>query len=229
MLENLASTVTTTISSITVTNESFAVCSIVSLLLGALIAFTFCFKQKKSRGLVLALTILPLLVQVVIMMVNGNIGTGVAVLGAFSLVRFRSVPASAKDICGIFLAMAVGLAAGSEQLVLATVFTTIVCAITLIYSFSPLGRADKAVKELHVTIPESLDYSEIFDDIFEKYTSSSELVSTKTTGMGSLYKLTYEITLKDVKEEKKMIDEIRTRNGNLEINCSKKAENPDLL
>ena len=108
-------------------------------------------------------------------------------------------------------------------------FTTVVCAITLIYSFSPLGRADKAVKELHVTIPESLDYSEIFDDIFEKYTSSSELVSTKTTGMGSLYKLTYEITLKDVKEEKKMIDEIRTRNGNLEINCSKKAENPDLL
>lgn len=229
MLENLASTVTTTISSITVTNESFAICSIVSLLLGALIAFTFCFKQKKSRGLVLALTILPLLVQVVIMMVNGNIGTGVAVLGAFSLVRFRSVPASAKDICGIFLAMAVGLAAGSEQLVLAAVFTTVVCAITLIYSFSPLGRADKAVKELHVTIPESLDYSEIFDDIFEKYTSSSELVSTKTTGMGSLYKLTYEITLKDVKEEKKMIDEIRTRNGNLEINCSKKAENPDLL
>lgn len=229
MLENLASTVTTTISSITVTNESFAICSIVSLLLGALIAFTFCFKQKKSRGLVLALTILPLLVQVVIMMVNGNIGTGVAVLGAFSLVRFRSVPASAKDICGIFLAMAVGLAAGSEQLVLAAVFTTVVCAITLIYSFSPLGRADKAVKELHVTIPESLDYSEIFDDIFEKYTSSSELVSTKTTGMGSLYKLTYEITLKDVKEEKKMIDEIRTRNGNLEINCSKKAESPDLL
>ena len=229
MLENLASTVTTTISSITVTNESFAICSIVSLLLGALIAFTFCFKQKKSRGLVLALTILPLLVQVVIMMVNGNIGTGVAVLGAFSLVRFRSVPASAKDICGIFLAMAVGLAAGSEQLVLAAVFTTVVCAITLIYSFSPLGRADKAVKELHVTIPESLDYSEIFDDIFEKYTSSSELVSTKTTGMGSLYKLTYEITLKDVKEEKKMIDEIRTRNGNLEINCSKKAECPDLL
>lgn len=229
MLENLITTTTTTTASLSVTNESFALCSAVSLALGALISFTFCFKQRKSKGLILALTILPLIVQVIIMMVNGNVGTGVAVMGAFSLVRFRSVPGNAKDICGIFLAMAVGLATGSEQLILAAVFTVIVCAVALAYTFSPLGNAKTSLKELHVTIPESLDYNEVFDDIFEKYTSYSELISTKTTGMGSLYKLTYDIKLKDVKDEKKMIDEIRCRNGNLEINCSKKAEDPDAL
>ncbi|MBR6044414.1 MAG: DUF4956 domain-containing protein [Ruminococcus sp.] len=225
----MITTTTTTTASLSVTNESFALCSAVSLALGALISFTFCFKQRKSKGLILALTILPLIVQVIIMMVNGNVGTGVAVMGAFSLVRFRSVPGNAKDICGIFLAMAVGLATGSEQLILASVFTVIVCAVALAYTFSPLGNAKTSLKELHVTIPESLDYNEVFDDIFEKYTSYSELISTKTTGMGSLYKLTYDIKLKDVKDEKKMIDEIRCRNGNLEINCSKKAEDPDAL
>ena len=229
MLENMATTVTTTTSPLSITNESFALCSAVSLLLGAVISFAFCFRQKKSKGFILALTILPMLVQVVIMMVNGNIGTGVAVLGAFSLIRFRSVPGNAKDICGIFLSMAVGLAAGSEQLVLAAVFTVVVCAVTLIYTFSPLGSTRTSFKELHVTIPESLDYSEIFDDIFEKYTSFNEIIAVKTTGMGSLYKLTYDIKLKNPADEKKMIDEIRCRNGNLEISCSKKAETLDQL
>ncbi len=224
MLENLITTIeTTTSASFSVTNESFALCTAISLALGILISFTFCFRQKKTKGFILALTILPLIVQVVIMMVNGNIGKGVAVMGAFSLVRFRSVPGNAKDICGIFLAMAVGLATGSEQLVLAGVFTVIVCAVALVYSFSPLGSDSHQIKELLVTIPESLDYNEIFDDIFENYTTRAELVATKTIGMGSLYRLTYEITLKDPKNEKKMIDEIRCRNGNLEITCSRKS------
>ena len=229
MLENLVTTIETTTSSLTVTNESFAVSSAVSVLLGAVIGFTFSFKQKRTKGFILALTILPLIVQVVIMMVNGNIGTGVAVMGAFSLVRFRSVPGNAKDICGIFLAMAVGLATGSEQIVLACVFTAIVCVIVLIFTVAPIGGTAAAMKELHITIPESLDYSEVFDDIFEKYTTHSELISTKTTGMGSLYKLSYDIKLKDVNDEKKMIDELRCRNGNLEITCAKKAEIPDQL
>lgn len=226
MLNNLASNYT--LSSLTINNKTFALCSAVSLLLGILISFTFCFKQRKSKGFILALIILPIMVQVVIMMVNGNVGTGVAVMGAFSLVRFRSVPGNAMDICSIFLAMAVGLATGTDKLVLAAVFTVIVCAVVFVFNYIPIGR-DSAVKELHITIPESLDYNEIFDDIFGKYTSHSELISTKTTGMGSLYKLTYEITFKDVKDEKKMIDEIRCRNGNLEINCAKKAAPTDQL
>lgn len=226
MLNNLSSTYT--LSSLTISNETFALCSVVSLLLGLVISFTFCFRQRKSKGFILSLMILPIMVQVVIMMVNGNVGTGVAVMGAFSLVRFRSIPGNAMDICGIFLSMAVGLATGTDKLVLASVFTAIVCIVVFIFNFVPIGRSS-SVKELHVTIPESLDYNEIFDDIFEKYTSHSELISTKTTGMGSLYKLTYEITLKDVKDEKKMIDEIRCRNGNLEINCAKKATPTDQL
>jgi len=226
VLNNLSSTYT--LSSLTISNETFALCSVVSLLLGLVISFTFCFRQRKSKGFILSLMILPIMVQVVIMMVNGNVGTGVAVMGAFSLVRFRSIPGNAMDICGIFLSMAVGLATGTDKLVLASVFTAIVCIVVFIFNFVPIGRSS-SVKELHVTIPESLDYNEIFDDIFEKYTSHSELISTKTTGMGSLYKLTYEITLKDVKDEKKMIDEIRCRNGNLEINCAKKATPTDQL
>lgn len=230
MLENLTTTIeTTTTSPLSINNETFALCTGVSLLLGILISFTFCFKQKKSKGFILALTILPVIVQVVIMMVNGNVGTGVAVMGAFSLVRFRSVPGNAKDICGIFLAMAVGLATGTNQLVLAAVFTAVVCAVALVYTLSPLGNTRDTMKVLGITIPESLDYSEVFDDIFEKYTSHSELTSSKTTGMGSLYRLTYEISLKDPKKEKEMIDELRTRNGNLEISCSKKTEDPDQL
>lgn len=228
-MANVLTASTTTLSSLTITNETFAYCCIVSLLLGALISFTFCFRQRKSRGFILALMILPIMVQVVIMMVNGNVGTGVAVMGAFSLVRFRSMPGNAMDICGIFLAMAVGLATGTDKLILAGVFTAIVCAVVLVFNFVPFGKIGASVKELHVTIPESLDYNEIFDDIFKKYTTHAELTAVKTTGMGSLYKLTYEITLKDVKNEKEMIDEIRCRNGNLEINCAKKAIPTDQL
>ena len=216
----------TTISSVAIDNKTFAMCSAVSLVLGLLISFTFCFKQKKSKGFILALTILPLIVQVIIMMVNGNVGTGVAVMGAFSLVRFRSVPGNAKEICGIFLAMAVGLATGTDQLVLAGVFTTVACAVTLAFTFTPFGNIKENEKTLTVTIPESLDYTEIFDDIFEKYLSACELENVKTTAMGSLYKLKYSVTLKDSKSVKKMLDEIRERNGNLEVMCGKK-ETPE--
>lgn len=216
----------TTISSVAIDNKTFTMCSAVSLLLGLLISFTFCFRQKKSKGFILALTILPLIVQVIIMMVNGNVGTGVAVMGAFSLVRFRSVPGNAKEICGIFLAMAVGLATGTDQLVLAAVFTTIACAVALVFTFTPIGNIKENEKTLTVTIPESLDYTEIFDDIFEKYLSACELENVKTTAMGSLYKLKYSVTLKDSKNVKKMLDEIRERNGNLEVMCGKK-ETPE--
>ena len=227
-MANVLTTSTVTLSSLTITNETFALCSAVSLLLGILISFTFCFKQRKSRGFILALMILPIMVQVVIMMVNGNVGTGVAVMGAFSLVRFRSMPGNAMDICGIFLAMAVGLATGTDKLVLAAVFTVIVCAVVFVFNFVPFGKIASTVKELHVTIPESLDYNEIFDDIFKKYTSHSELTAVKTTGMGSLYKLTYEITLKDVKDEKQMIDEIRVRNGNLNVSIGSYGEHESI-
>ena len=168
----------------------------------------------------MTISALPFIVQIVIMLVNGNVGTGVAVMGAFSLVRFRSVPGSAKDICSIFLAMAVGLATGTSHLLLAALMTVVVCALALVYNAVPDSKAD-GEKELTVVIPESLDYDKVFDDIFEKYTSTSELVQVKTVNMGSLYKLKYTISLKDKTKEKEMLDEIRVRNGNLEVICSR--------
>ena len=155
------------------------------------------------------------------MLVNGNVGTGVAVMGAFSLVRFRSVPGNAKDICSIFLAMAVGLATGTMHLILASLAVIVVCALNIVFTLIPENNASGTEKELTVLIPESLDYASVFDDIFENYTTQNELTQVKTVNMGSLYKLKYTIKLKDKTKEKEMLDEIRVRNGNLEVICSR--------
>lgn len=202
------------------TTQGFILCTVASLIIGAVIALTFGYKSKKSKGFVMTLAVLPAIVQVVIMLVNGNVGTGVAVMGAFSLVRFRSVPGNAKDICGIFLAMAVGLATGTYHVILGAVFAAIVCLVVFIYTLLGAGFEKSREKELSITIPESLNYSEVFDDLLNKYTKSWELVQVKTTNLGSLFKLKYYITLKDDKSEKELIDELRCRNGNLEIMCA---------
>ena len=209
-----ATTVTTTETTVAaITTNEFVFCTAASLVLGLIIAFAFNFKQKKTKSFMMTLALLPVIVQVVIMLVNGNIGTGVAVMGAFSLVRFRSVPGSAMDICAIFLSMAVGLATGTNHL-----------ALALMLALLPIGKKKSGHKDLSITIPESLDYTEVFDDIFEKYLSECELVSVKTTNMGSLFKLKYRIELKGDANEKKLIDELRCRNGNLEIMCAVAAD-----
>jgi hypothetical protein len=154
-------------------------------------------------------------------MVNGNVGTGVAVMGAFSLVRFRSAPGRAKDISAIFLAMTAGLACGAGYPVLAIIFTAVVSAVMVIISFIPMGRR---TMNLSITIPESLNFAGAFDVIFEKYTRSCNLVRTKTTNMGSLYRLTYRVELRDKALIKDFIDELRARNGNLEISLCEAEE-----
>lgn len=221
-ITTLSTTLDISTTTTVMTTGTFILCTIISLVLGAVIAFSFSIKQKKSKSFIMTLALLPAIVQVVIMLVNGNLGTGVAVMGAFSLVRFRSIPGNARDICGIFLSMAVGLATGTNHLVLAAIFTGVVCLISIIYTLSPFGERKVTDKELTITIPESLDYTEVFDDIFDVYTQKCELVSVKTTNMGSLFKLKYEITLKEGANEKQLIDELRCRNGNLEIMCTRK-------
>jgi len=162
-------------------------------------------------------------VCVVIMMVNGNVGTGVAVAGAFSLVRFRSVPGTAKEIGVLFLAMGVGLIAGMGYLAFAALFTVIMCAVFMLYNRLDFGakKNAQAYKTLTITIPEELDYAGVFDEIFAQYTVSYELMTVKTTNMGSLFRLTYHIVLRDPAGEKEMIDKLRCRNGNLEIIVSR--------
>lgn len=191
------------------------ICSGVSAVLGAVIAAAFGYRSSKSKSYIITVALLPLIIQVIIMLVNGNVGTGIAVMGAFGLVRFRSAQGSAIDICGVFLAMAVGLACGTGHIWIAIALTIGVCLLKLIYTAIPMGSKGSSEKELHITIPESLEYDGAFKGIFEKYTKKCELVQVKTTNMGSLFKLKYHIELSDISDEKKLIDELRCRNGNL--------------
>ena len=200
-----------------VTTLELLTCMGASILLGFIIAATYMMTTEYSKNFVITLTILPVVVQAVIILVNGNLGTSVAILGAFSLVRFRSVPGTSKEISAVFLAMAAGLAAGVGLLFYAAVFTVVVCVLMIVLTKTSFGEKKVTERSLKVTIPESLDYTEIFDDIFEEYTKKVTLQRVKTTNMGSLFELMYLVTLKDIKSEKAMIDAIRCRNGNLTV------------
>lgn len=209
------------VSTISVTD--FLLCLGTALILGLAMALTYMHRTRYTKSFVVTLSLLPAVVCVVIMLVNGNIGAGVAVAGAFSLVRFRSVPGTAKEICALFLAMGTGLIAGMGYIGFAVLFTLVMCIMFIVYNHIDFGtkKNSNSYKILSVTIPEDLDYSGIFDDIFEKYTSSNDLIKVKSTNMGSMFKLTYNIVLKDVTKEKEMLDMIRCRNGNLEITVAK--------
>ena len=206
----------------TISVQDFLLCLGVSLVLGLIMAAAYMWRNEHTKSFLVTLALLPAVVCVVIMMVNGNIGAGVAVAGAFSLVRFRSAPGSAKEIVTIFLAMGAGLIAGMGYLGFATLFTVIMCAMFLIYNaLAGNAKTERVNKTIKITIPEDLDYSGVFDDIFAEYTKKNELIKVKTTNMGSMFRLTYNVTLRDATKEKQMIDRIRERNGNLEIMVSK--------
>lgn len=195
---------------------------VVALVLGVVMALAYQYKTTCSRSFVLTLAALPAIVTVVIIMVGGNLGTGVAVAGTFSLVRFRSMPGTAREICAIFLSMAVGLACGAGYPVVGVILAVLVCLFNLLLLTVNFGgsKCAEMQKQLRITVPEDLNYSHAFDDIFAKYTTSCKLVSIKTTNLGSLSKLTYDIVLKKDGSEKELIDDLRCRNGNLEIAIS---------
>ena len=207
----------------TISVSDFLLCLFVSLALGLLLTLAYMWKNQHTKSFLVTLALLPAVVCVVIMMVNGNIGAGVAVAGAFSLVRFRSAPGSAKEIVTIFLAMGAGLIAGMGYLGFAALFTLIMTAFLLLYNALARGnqKREAVYKTLKITIPEDLDYSGAFEDIFAEYTKECELIKVKTTNMGSMFRLTYNVTLCDLAKEKEMIDKIRERNGNLEVMVSK--------
>ena len=204
-----------------ITLVSFLICTAVSLVLGIATALTYKHKSNCSQSFAVTLAILPAIVQVVIMLVNGNIGAGVAVAGAFSLVRFRSAPGTAKEIGAIFLAMAIGLATGMGYVSLAVLFFIIIGAFWFVLNLMKFGDGDGNERTLKITIPENLDYDGIFDDLFSQYTKKASLEKVKTSNMGTLYELQYSIILKNSEIPKAFIDELRCRNGNLNITCSK--------
>jgi len=196
-------------------------CSLVSLGAGAIFALVYKFTCKRvSNSFIISLVMLPLAVQAVILIVNNNLGAGVAVAGAFALVRFRSVPASAKEITLLFSVMAVGISTGMGYIAYAGIITGIMVAVYIVLSFIPALKEKAKVKKLKIVVPEDLDYTIVFDDIFSKYTKSIVLKKVKTTGLGSMYELTYEVVIPDIKSEKQLIDEIRIRNGNLTVMCT---------
>ncbi|MBQ8494548.1 MAG: DUF4956 domain-containing protein [Clostridia bacterium] len=198
-----------------VTIEMYLLCLAAALVCGLIAAVTAAYRSTVSKSFLIALVLLPMIVQTVIVMVNGNIGTGVAVMGAFSLVRFRSVPGKAKDIAAIFMAMTAGLACAAGYVAIALLFTLLVGVIMMLLSCIPF--AGDRLMELHITVPESLHYATEFDEVFAEFTVRHRLVKTKTTNMGSLYKLCYKVELKNKAQMQEFMDALRCRNGNLEI------------
>lgn len=210
------------------TLQAFAVCTAVSLLLGIGTAGLCMYKSRYTQSFVLTLAMLPAAVQMVILLVNGNVGAGVAVAGAFGLVRFRSAPGTAKEIGMIFLAMTIGLATGMGYVGLAIAFFAVMAAFLLALHTIRFGAGDEQERELKITIPETLDYEGLFDDLFAAYTTSARLDRVKTTNMGTLYELDYRVVLKDAQPSKAFLDALRCRNGNLNIVCGRVSSKESL-
>lgn len=200
-----------------VTTVDFLLCCAASLVLGCAVAAIYMFRHTYSKNFVVTLALLPLIVQMVITLVNGNLGAGIAVMGVFNLVRFRSIPGSAKDIGSVFLAMAVGLATGMGFIMLAAVFTVIVAIANVVYVLSPFGKPRGPEKTLRITIPEDLEFEGMFDEVLTRYSFEHELVEVRTASMGSLYTLEFKVRLREPGVDKRMIDELRCLNGNLKI------------
>lgn len=210
------------------TLTSFLICTGVSLLLGVGTALVAGYRSRSTQSLAVTLAILPAVVQAVIMLVNGSIGAGIAVAGAFSLVRFRSAPGTAREIAAIFLAMAIGLATGMGYVGLAVQLFLILAGAMLALTALRFGQKEDAGRILKITIPEDLDYDGLFDDLFERYTTAHTLEKVKTTNMGTLYELRYRITLRQEPVPKVFLDELRCRNGNLNITCCREESHESL-
>lgn len=205
------------------TLSAFLICTGVSLVLGITLALVAQFRARSSQSFAVTLALLPMVVQVVIMLVNGNIGAGVAVAGAFSLVRFRSMPSTAREIGALFLAMAIGLADGMGYVGLAAL-TFVIAAIALVaLTALRFGQRGSGERILKITIPENLDYEGLFDDLFDQYTRAHTLVKVKTSNMGTLYELEYRVTLRSDSVPKAFLDALRCRNGNLNIVCGRET------
>ena len=229
MLYTLEDAIFSTVLESEISSRAFLLCTAASLLLGFAVAAAQFIKNTPSKSMVTALALLPTIVELVIMLVNGNLGVGVAVAGAFSLVRFRSAAGSAKDIADIFIAMAIGLATGTGYVGIAAVFTVLILGADVFYRCIRFGEPRNGTKDLRIVVPETLNYTDIFEDVFARFTKSHTLQKVKTSSMGSLFTLTYRVELRPDASEKDFIDELRIRNGNLDIVCSSLTVGQDEL
>jgi len=210
------------------TISSFIICVITAIILGMVVAVVHMKTTKTNQSFTESLVILPVLVTVVILLVNGNLGTSVAIAGAFSLIRFRSIPGNAKEIVNVFFAMVIGVAVGTGYIGFACIFTLITCMMLVFLYIIKFGE-DNHEKLLKIAIPEDLDYENVFDDTFNKYLNKYTLKQSKTINMGSVFELTYIIDIKKDISEKEFIDDLRIRNGNLKIVLTHEFDNREAL
>lgn len=213
----------------TVTTAGFMWCTLASIVLGLVCALIYMYKHDYSKNFVVTLALLPVIVQMVITLVNGNLGAGVAVMGVFNLVRFRSIAGTAKDIGSVFLAMAIGLATGMGYIGVAAILTVVVGVFNIIYVTTPFGKGKEPAKLLKITVPEDLEFEGAFDEVLGNYTSSFELQNVSTSNMGSLYQLEYRVSMAASGLEKRMIDELRCLNGNLKISLGNPKTSREVL
>lgn len=204
-----------------------AVCA--SMVMGLLVSLSFMYRNTYTKSFISALVLLPAVETVVIMLVNDNIGIGLTVAGSFALIRFRSVKGNAKELVAVFIAMTIGIICGTGYVALAGVFTLLMCVVMFVLTLSNFGTQSDNEKYLKITIPESLNYDEVFTEVLDRYTKTWELETVKTLTLGSLFRVEYRIVTKDNISIKALIDELRTRNGNLEIMCGKLATNREEL
>lgn len=189
--------------------------------MGLVLALAHKFTARgTTKGFLITLTILPLLTMAVMIMINGNLGTSIAILGAFSLIRFRSMRGNARNLLAIFFAMMIGLSCGMGHVLFGVLMTVIGVFGIVFFAFTPILEPSKRERVLKIVVPEDMDYADVFKDTFKKYTVYADLVTAKTTNMGSLYDLTYNIKLKAGTREKDMMDEIRVKNCNLKVSLS---------
>lgn len=212
--------------SVGLTAQSAVICTLTSALLGLVAAALYRLNNPRaSKNLMVTLVVLPILVQSVIMMVNGSVGAGLAVMGAFNLVKFRSAPGTSRELCYIFLVMGIGLATGMGYIGFGVLITLAAGLILALLGFTPAFGIVKTAKLIRVVIPEDMDYTNCFKDIFDEYTSRHRLIMAKTVSMGTLYELRFEVLLKDAEKEKEFLDRLRERNGNLTVACSILVDN----
>lgn len=213
----------------TFTLGQFLIAVLASMVLGFVVSIYYMFRNTYSKSFVPSLILIPAIECVVIIMINGNMGAGIAVAGSFALIRFRSARGSAKDLTAIFMAMAIGIICGTGYIGIAVLFTLIVCAVGMFLSFVKYGECDGKMRYLKITVPENLNYDEAFEEVLDNYCSSYEIEKVMTLSLGSLFRVDYSIVMKDTSKIKAMIDDLRIRNNNLEIVCGKEAVSKEEL
>ena len=213
----------------TFTLGQFLIAVLASMVLGFVVSIYYMFRNTYSKSFVPSLMLIPAIECVVIIMINGNMGAGIAVAGSFALIRFRSARGSAKDLTAIFMAMAIGIICGTGYIGIAVLFTLIVCAVGMFLSFAKYGECDGKMRYLKITVPENLNYDEAFEEVLDNYCSSYEIEKVKTLSLGSLFRVDYSIVMKDTSKIKAMVDDLRIRNNKLEIVCGKEAVSKEEL